>query len=54
MKVIILNDTHYRVSGAVSQSYKAGPKPVNLPKATAEALIKRGDAKAHTAESKGD
>ncbi|WP_422049916.1 hypothetical protein [Shimia sp.] len=52
MKVTIVNDTTYRVSSAVSQSFKAKPDPLNLPKKTAQALINRGDAVLFDPETK--
>ena len=43
MKVQILRDCDHRVQPAVIQSFKADTT-VDLPKATADALIARGDA----------
>lgn len=44
MKIKIIRDAHFRVSSGISQHFKASAKPINVPKATAEALVERGDA----------
>jgi hypothetical protein len=54
MKIRILRDAHHRISSGLSQSFKAESEP-NVPKATANALIRRGVAKAIKKPSeKGD
>ena len=45
MKIRILEDAHHRLSSGRSQAFRARTE-VNVPKATAEALIARGVAKA--------
>lgn len=43
MKIKILEDAHFSVSSGLSQSFAAG-STVDVPRATAEALVARGVA----------
>lgn len=51
MKVRIIKDCDYRVLPAVIQAFRAGSE-LNLPKATADALIARGSATPLKTETK--
>ncbi|WP_417701946.1 hypothetical protein [Pseudophaeobacter sp.] len=51
MKIKILNDAHHRINSGSSQSFRAGSE-VDVPKATADALIEAGKAEAVTASPK--
>lgn len=44
MQIEILEDAHHRLSSAISQAF-AAKSVVNVPRATAEALIARGKAR---------
>ena len=43
MKIKMKDDAHHRISSAVTQSFAAG-REYSVPKATGDALIKRGVA----------
>lgn len=51
MKIKMKGDAHHRISSAVTQSFRAG-RQYSVPRATGDALIKRGVAEAVTKDTK--